>query len=53
MRTVAPSSFGVNVGAELEMPHGETVIVRHVVSGAGDLAGVILAGTSPEFVKLG
>jgi hypothetical protein len=42
-----------DVGAELDLPYGDTVIIRHVVSGAGDLAGVILAGTSPEFAKLG
>jgi hypothetical protein len=42
-----------DVGSQLELPYGETVTVRHVVSGAGDLAGVILAGTSSEFAQLG
>jgi hypothetical protein len=33
-----------DVGASLDLPYGDTVVVRHVVSGAGGLAGVILAG---------
>lgn len=35
-----------DVGSRLELPYGDTVIVRHVISGGGDLAGVILAGTA-------
>jgi hypothetical protein len=35
-----------DVGSSVELPYGDTVIVRHVVSGEGDLAGVILAATT-------
>jgi hypothetical protein len=36
------------VGDDLELPHGETVIVHHVTSSSSDgLAGVIIAGPSP------
>jgi hypothetical protein len=34
-----------NVGETLELPHGDTVIVRHVISGHADVvAGIVLAG---------
>lgn len=33
------------VGEDLELPHGETVVVHHVTSSSSDgLAGVIIAG---------
>ncbi len=34
------------IGSSLHLPQGDTVIVRHVVPGYGDLTGVILAATS-------
>lgn len=37
------------VGDDLELPHGETVVVHHVTSSSRDgLAGVIIAGTTTD-----
>jgi hypothetical protein len=36
-----------DVGETLELPHGGSVIVRHVISGHADVvAGIVLAGPS-------
>ena len=32
-----------DVGAKLELPHGASVVVEHVVSGRDGLAGVVIA----------